>query len=641
MSNVSRGRWSALTATVIWAVSAAAMSALALRGDLGMAPLVVYGLCVVPVVLGWVLVFRAPGSPVGPMLTWLAALLLATPAVDWGQWWSDALWPWQLVGFMTLLLVFPDGLMTGRWWRVAAVAVPGSAAVFGAAFVLTANYQDGVHAHLPVAVPEAVWVPVMVGALLVLLVSVLVCLAAPLTRYRRGDDRVRQQLRWLILAALATVVLMVASWIVTSLGWAGDGAYAGFLLGIVVLVPAAVTVAVLRHDLFEIDRILSDSVAWLLTTAAAALAFAVLVTGIGYLLGKGSAIGLTTSVFLIALAVLPLHRRIHAAVARVVDRDRAVILERIQRFVEQVRDGSAEPESVEGVLRDAVGDQRLALLLTDVGGSGFVDVTGQPAEPATDGVRVPLRTAEAAIGELVVSPGSARALRRVRLAASAARLPIEVSRLRLGLRRALHEVEDSRLRLVTATAQERRRLERDLHDGAQQHLVALGMQLRSAQRLLPTGHPATHELDQAVQRIADIVGELRRLAHGVRPASLDDGLAQALTRLGADCPIPVDFDLDLSTEAVSEVVVTTAYFVIAEAMANVLKHAGAGHLRVSARHSRAALRVVVSDDGAGGAPTEYGLTALRDRVASIGGTLAVTSVPDAGTTVEAVLPCEC
>ncbi|MFR9779891.1 sensor histidine kinase [Micromonospora sp. MS34] len=629
---MSRGRWSASAATAVWLASAASMVAQAGRGRLEVTPAVVYGLCVVPLVLGWLLVVRAPGSPVGPVLTWLAALMLATPAIDWGQWWAAAVWPWQLVGFMALLLVFPDGLPPGWWWRSAALAVPVAVVLFCAAFVVTTAA-----AH---RISETVLILVMVTALAMLLTVVLACLAAPIVRYRRGGDRVRQQLRWLILAALATVTLMVASWIVTSLGWLGSEAYAGFLLGIIVLVPAALTVAVLRHDLFEIDRILGDSVAWLLTMAGAALAFAVLVTGLGYLLGRGSTIGLTTSVFGVALAVLPLHRRIHAAVARVVDRDRAVILDRVQRFVEQVRDGSAEPESVEAVLREAVGDPRLALLLTDVGRGGFVDLAGRPAEPVADGVRVPLRTTDAEIGELVVSPGSARAVRRARLAASAARLPIEVSRLRLGLRRAVHEVDDSRRRLITATVQERQRLERDLHDGAQQQLVALGMQLRSAQRRLPAGHPVAGELDQAVDRLEQTVAELRRLAHGVRPASLDDGLSAALTRLGADCPIPVDFDIHLDGVAVSEVVATTAYFVAAEAMTNVLKHASAARIRVSAQHTGEELRVAVRDDGTGGAPTDSGLAALRDRVGSIGGTLTVTSAPAAGTTVQAVLPCE-
>jgi signal transduction histidine kinase len=606
----------------------------------------------VPLGLGWLIVARAPAGPVGPALAWLAAFMVATPAVEaWGRtagsaapWWgSDAVavvgagaWPWQLVGFLILLLVFPDGLLPGRRWAAVTALVPAAALVVNTAFVVTMNHHDVPPAHSPVSVPAAVWEPVLFVSLWLLLVVTVLCVASVVVRYRRGDERTRRQLRWLILAAGVIVASMVASWVVTTLGWAGPVAYVPFLLGIVVLAPLAVTVAVLRHDLFEIDRILSDSVAWALTTAIAALVLAGLVVGTGYVTGRDSVIGLTGSVFLVALAVLPLHRRIHDAVGRVLDRDRTVLLGRIRRFVDAVRDGSAEPESVEQVLRDAVGDPGLTLLLTDVGGAGYVDMTGAPATPTGDGVRVPLRTADAEIGLLLLGDGSARLVRRARLAASAARLPLEVSRLRLGLRRALHEVGESRGRLLAVTVAERKRLERDLHDGAQQQIVAVGMQLRAAQHLLPPGHAVLGELDLAVDRLEHTVGELRRLAHGVRPASLDDGLAAALRRLGADSPVPIRFTVPDVTP--SEVIATTAYFVAAEAVANVLKHADATRIDVTVREADGRLHLAVSDDGVGGVPAN-GLTALRDRVDSVGGTLAVTSPPRAGTRIEAVLPC--
>jgi signal transduction histidine kinase len=615
--------------------------------------LVQFLLGVVPLGLGWLLVVRAPTSPVGAALAWLAAFMLATPAVEaWGAtegtgspWWGSGVmavvgagaWPWQLVGFLALLLVFPDGLLPGRLWRVVAALVPTSAILVNAGFVLTMNYHVPRPAvRSPVSVPEAVWLPVQLGALGFLLAVVVTCGASVVVRYRRGGDRTRQQLRWLLLAAGGVVVLMVGSWGVVGLGWAGPGAYSGFLLGILVLVPAAVAIAVLRHDLFEIDRILSDSVAWLLTTVIAAMLLAGSVVLIGYIVGRDSLFGLTGAVFLVALAFLPLHRRLHQIVGRVLDRDRTVLVERIRRFVDRVRDGSAEPESVEEVLRSATGDPDLRLLLTDLDGLGYVDLSGEPA-PALEGVRVPLRTAEAEVGVVMVGNGSMRRLRRARLAASAARLPIEVSRLRLGLRRALTDVDDSRRRLVSATIDERRRLERDLHDGTQQQLVAVGMQLRAAQRRLPPDHPVVGELDRAVESLEQTVGELRRLAHGVRPASLDDGLPAALRRIAADCPVPVDFTV--ADVQVSEVVATTAYFVVVEAIANVLKHAGATRIRVAVHQVDGGLSVSVADDGVGGAPAESGLTALRDRVGSVGGRLAVTSAPLGGTTIEAVLPC--
>ncbi|MFC5265068.1 histidine kinase [Kribbella qitaiheensis] len=611
-------------------------------------PVAVYLLALVPLALAWLLAVRAPASPVGAAVAWLAASLLVIPALNaWGQMsWSaadfaDALsavgWPWQLTGFLALLLVFPDGLLAGRRWMVIAVGVPVSALVVGVAMTVTMDYGEPHVFTAPVLVPEPIAMPLMIGALTFLLAVVVACSISIVLRYRRGNERTKQQLRWLILATGAVVVLMVASWIVNSFGLIGEAAYAAFLLGILVLVPAAVAIAVLRYDLFEIDRILSDSVAWVLTTliAAALLAGGVVLTG--YLAGRDSVIGLTGSVFLVAVLVLPLYRRIHGAVGKVLDRDRTVLVAQIERFVMRVRDGSAEPEEVEQVLRSAVRDPQLTLLLADPAGTGLVDLTGTGQVADGDWVRVPLRTASADIGVILVRPGSMRCLRRAKLAASAARLPIEVSRLRIGLRRALTEVDESRRRLVSATIDERRRLERDLHDGAQQQLVAIGMQLRAAQYRLRPDDPVSGDLDLAVERLEATVAELRRLAHGVRPASLDDGLPAALARLGAKCPLPVDFVVEETTS--SEVVTVTAYFVVAEAMANVLKHARASRIGITVERQGDRLHVAVIDDGIGGVPADAGLTALRDRVGSVGGRLTVTCGPTGGTTVEAVLPC--
>ncbi|MEV8377005.1 histidine kinase [Kribbella sp. NPDC056861] len=645
---MSRRYWPIWLATALCVAAGVVLALCALRPGGDGWPIALYLLALVPLALGWLVVVRAPGSPVGAAVVWLAASLLVVPAMDgWGRSpWAAAdlvagvahvAWPWQLTGFLVLLLVFPDGLLPGRHWRLIAAAVPASALLVGISMTVTMDYAEPRYFKAPVSVPEPLGMPLMISALGVLLLVVLACGTGVVLRYRRGGERTKQQLRWLILAAGAVVVLMVASWIVTWLELIGPVAYTAFLLGIIVLVPAAVAIAVLRHDLFEIDRILSDSVAWFLTSliAAALLAGGVVLTG--YVAGRDSAIGLTGSVFVVTLLVFPLHRRLHRAVGRILDRDRTVLIEQIERFVEQVRDGSAEPEEIETVLRTALRAPSLTLLLSDPGGTGLVDLTGTPQSVPGALAEVPLRTANADIGVILVRTGSMRQLRRVRLAASAARLPIEVSRLRIGLRRALSEVAESRRRLVSATIDERRRLERDLHDGAQQQLVAIGMQLRAAQYRLGLDDPVYDELEVAVERLEATVAELRRLAHGVRPASLDDGLPAALARLGAECPLPVDFAVE--DAASSEVVTVTAYFVVAEAMANVLKHARASRIGINVERLGDGLRVAVRDDGIGGVPAETGLTALRDRVGSVGGRLTVTCGPAGGTTVEAVLPC--
>ena len=213
-------------------------------------------------------------------------------------------------------------------------------------------------------------------------------------------------------------------------------------------------------------------------------------------------------------------------------------------------------------------------------------------------------------------------------------LPIEVSRLRLELTAALDDVRASRARLLQATAEERRRLERDLHDGAQQQIVAVGMRLRSLQRRFDPGSTEHRELDIGVEALEATVVELRRLARGIRPSGLDDGLHAALNALVAGSPVPVA--LSVADVQTSDVVATTVYFVVAEAYANALKHAGADAVIIKVAEDAATLRVEVSDDGVGGATAD--LAAVRDRVASVGGTVSVHSPPGLGTRIRVEIP---
>ena len=201
------------------------------------------------------------------------------------------------------------------------------------------------------------------------------------------------------------------------------------------------------------------------------------------------------------------------------------------------------------------------------------------------------------------------------------------------------EVEASRERLLRAGYEERRRLERDLHDGAQQRLVALGMRLRVLQRTQSPDAATTAALDSVVAELGTAVAELRRIAQGVRPSALDDGLGAALADLTRTTDGVVQ--VDVQTPDLPDAVATTAYYVASEAVANALRHSGATSIRVTARESAGTLSIRIDDDGRGGAtlsPTG-GLTGLADRVEAIGGELTVDSRSGGGTTVEARLPC--
>jgi PAS domain S-box-containing protein len=190
----------------------------------------------------------------------------------------------------------------------------------------------------------------------------------------------------------------------------------------------------------------------------------------------------------------------------------------------------------------------------------------------------------------------------------------------------VEEIAASRARIVAAAAEERRRLVRDLHDGAQQRLVSLLLRLERG------------EIEEAAADARRAIAELRSLAAGIHPAVLTDrGLAAALEDLTADAPLPVL--LDVAEERYPPDLEAAAYFVVAGALANVAKHAAATEARVVARVRDGALHVTVSDDGRGGADPAggSGLRGLADRVAALGGTFAVDPGPP-GSTVRAVFP---
>ncbi|GIJ63367.1 sensor histidine kinase [Virgisporangium aurantiacum] len=228
--------------------------------------------------------------------------------------------------------------------------------------------------------------------------------------------------------------------------------------------------------------------------------------------------------------------------------------------------------------------------------------------------------------------------------ASAVALELDNQRLAAEVRAQLDEVRASRARIVEAGDEQRRRVERDLHDGAQQQLVTVALVLRMArQRLDSAGaDPALAELlARGANGLDAALRELRELARGIHPAVLSEaGLTAAVRALAARSPASVEVDVfQEQVDALPPAVATTAYFVAAEAVTNALKHAHATTIRIALRREGAELRVSVTDDGVGGATIEggTGLTGLRDRVAALDGRLDVHSGPS-GTTVIATLP---
>jgi signal transduction histidine kinase len=229
----------------------------------------------------------------------------------------------------------------------------------------------------------------------------------------------------------------------------------------------------------------------------------------------------------------------------------------------------------------------------------------------------------------------------VQAAAAASSLAIDNERLKADLRARLEELRVSRLRIVEATDAARRRIERDLHDGAQQQLVSLRLELRTLKARMNNTDPETAQLvDRLAVRLEEAISELRELARGIHPAVLTErGLEPAVETLAERTPVSVEREVSVE-ERLPARLESAAYFTVAEALTNVVKYAKASKARVEIRREGDELVVMVSDDGIGGADMTRGtgLSGLQDRLAAVDATLSVNSPPTGGTRVEARLP---
>ncbi len=307
--------------------------------------------------------------------------------------------------------------------------------------------------------------------------------------------------------------------------------------------------------------------------------------------------------------------------------------------------GHTAPNGVRDVLARALGDPTLEVAFWLPERQVYVDVSGTPVElPEYQGRAVTHLTHDGEpVAVLIHDPALRDEPGLLDGAAEAARLALENARLHADARSQLAKVQESRRRIVAAGDEQRRRIERDLHDGAQQRLVALALELRIAQKELG------RELDPDVERILEAavdelqlaVDELRELARGVHPAVLtEEGLGVALESLAARTPLPVELIAAPDGRLPPEIE-AAAYFVACEAIANAVKHAQATSVRITAERRNGKLVIEVADDGIGGAKANggSGLRGLVDRVEAHGGTLRVESAPGHGTRVIGELPC--
>ena len=300
------------------------------------------------------------------------------------------------------------------------------------------------------------------------------------------------------------------------------------------------------------------------------------------------------------------------------------------------------PEELRALLARALGDPSLKLAYWLPDRRVYVDAAGSAVELPDDDRRVSVLRddSDEPLAALVYDPALLEDPKLLEAVSSAAQFALENSRLQAELRARLHDVRESRARLVSATDAERRRIERNLHDGAQQTLLGLRLAVRLARNR--TGDPQVLDtlLADIDEELQGAVEELRTLARGVHPPILsEEGLEPALAALARHAAIPTEVCCDCP-ERLPAPVETAAYYVAAEALANVHKHAQASRARIDVGRADGRTVIEVSDDGCGGAdPQGSGLQGLRDRVEALDGTLAVLSTPTTGTRVRAEIPC--
>ena len=305
---------------------------------------------------------------------------------------------------------------------------------------------------------------------------------------------------------------------------------------------------------------------------------------------------------------------------------------------------SRDPAELRGALARALGDPTLALAFWAPAFDGYVDADGRPVElpgPQAGRAVTLVQGEQGPLAALVHDPAVVEDEGLADAAGAAARLALERARLQAELRAQLEAVRESRARIVRAADDERRKIERDLHDGAQQRLVSIGLALRHVQHeLSDDAGTSAEELDAAVDEVARAIEELRDLTHGLHPQVLtQQGLPAALRSLAERSPLSVDVDVELD-ERLPEAVEACGYFVCSEALANAAKHAAIDRATIRARHRDGHLTLEVRDEGVGGASIDAGsgLRGLRDRVEALGGSLEVVSPTGAGTRLAATIP---
>jgi signal transduction histidine kinase len=544
-----------------------------------------------------------------------------------------------------LLLIFPTGRFLPGWLGRAGIAAVGGMVVAAALVVLTPTTTLPDVADIP---PDVDLTFLTIARLasadglrpatgVVTVIGFLVAMVSTVVRYRRATGGERDRMRWLVWAVLV-MALTLGAGAVLDIGEAIDPV----IVVVAVLPVAAMTIGVVRPAVVPVEDLLVR------TLVLGAVALSLLGVDLLVVALLSSALGdldqrqLVTVVLLVtALGYGPLRQRLLRLVqGRILGSrgNRYDVMAGLAANLESIEDGPAQLGAVAHAVADAFGVRYVAVEVDRPGGERLTATYGdRPAEVRT----LPITFRDTEVGRLVLP---ARGLRSrlstrdekllgdlVRQAATAAR----TSRL-------ADELQASRERLVNTREEERHRIRRDLHDGLGPAMAGVVYKLETA-RLLVDSEPARAgaESDSVREQVQEIVADVRRLVHELRPPALDDrGLVGAIRQLAEAQPVPIDVTAgDLGP--LSAAVEVAAYRIVAESLTNVVRHASAGSARVRLERTDTHLVVEVADDGIGigeDVQAGVGLLSVRERAAELGGHTDVNCPPEGGTVFRAVLP---
>jgi signal transduction histidine kinase len=587
--------------------------------------------------------------------------------------WASS-WTWMIfVGLIAiyLVLLFPTGAPpSSRWrpvgWIAGAGIVLGSV---GQALAPGRLSDASIEVQNPVGI-EGARIPLAIMAwvgIMIFFACVIAAVASMVVRYRHSRGTERQQLKWFASAALLTAAVFFLAVVCTPfLPDTLNTILQSAALVMFLTLPVAAGVAILKYRLYDLDVVINKTVVYAALAAFIAALYVGIVVGIGALVGAAGKPNVYLSIVataVVALAFQPARSRAQRLANRVVYGKRATPYEVLAEFSEQVARSVATEEILPRMAQtvaEATGAKtsevwlrsgstlRLAASWPEMSsGSVVLLANGTLPDFPTADRAVEVRHQNELLGAIVIAkaPGEALAPIEEKLlndVASQAGLVLRNARLTSELLARLDELQASRQRLVAAQDEERRRLERNLHDGAQQHLVALKVNLSLAARQAGAESQLGTTLTALQAETDEAIEALRDLARGIYPPLLaDQGLVAALDAQARKSPLRIELRDDGITRY-SQDVEAAVYFCALEALQNVAKYADARHATVSLAQGNGSLTCSISDDGKGFEPDVVapgaGLQNMADRIEVLGGTFEIASAPGAGTQVSASIP---